>query len=118
MSDQLALGAAAPTNARPACCEKLLTTLGVGSPATCGCGRRWIVRDAEWQEVEIPGFGMPAPLPEEMPGRLAEALAWNLLNPTSFGSGSAGVLLDYRDQVGDLCPAIVLEAIERVGGAE
>lgn len=30
------------------CCRLHLSTLGVRNPTTCGCGRRWIVRERTW----------------------------------------------------------------------
>lgn len=48
------------TSTREPCCQTLLTTLGVCSPATCKCGRRWRVQDSRWELVGAP----PEPLDE------------------------------------------------------
>lgn len=106
-AEQLQIGS---EGSRPACCQRLLTTRGIASPAVCSCGRRWRVSNSQWELVED--------VRPSLEQRLASELAWKLLHPQQLAESSIYALMDYRELVGDGCPQIVVDAIEQIRGRE
>jgi hypothetical protein len=50
--------------------------------------------------------------------RLASELAWKLLHPQQLAEGSIYALMDYREEAGERCPQVVVDAIEQIRGTK